>query len=178
VSARAGLVVLAAALLAACSVDGPAPRDPGTGPVACGPRDCLLPRPAGARVQNEGDAPQFLDRATGARLTVERLDLGNDADVLAALLDREAADLGLVARFEQPPQGPAGIVVRGVSGQRAPAPGQLLDPDPVRVRLVTFTNPATGHVLVLRIEGPVSAFEHPDFSLDAVIDGALVGPRF
>lgn len=172
----AGLLLITG--LAGCVQDPVPVASERTGPVRCAPTDCLLPRPAGLRVQNEDGAPQFVDPATGARITVERFDLRDDPERATRLLDAEAEDLGLVARFTQPPTGPFGILVRGISGQRAGASAVSIDPDPIRVRLLVFENPATDHVLVLRAEGPASAFAAPGSPLDAVLDGVRLGPGF
>ena len=170
---RTGVLLLTLAA-AACAPD-PAPEATSAPQrIDCGVQDCSLQLPPGVVPVAAGDdARRVLEHtATGVRMDVrvletEPTDPAGIPAGLARLLDREAARLTPAVRFSQPPQGPLGIVVRGVSGTLQEGPGRTAigpsagdgdsaEPDSsgtVRVQLLTYTSPATGRVLVLRASG-------------------------
>jgi hypothetical protein len=169
---RSQLLLLLALAAAACTPD-PLPET-GTAPerIGCGVPHCSLHLPAGViPVGTDDDALRVLEHAaTGVRMQVRVLESAPSepagiAPELARLLDREEARLAPAVRFSQPPQGPLGIVVRGVSGTLQQDPGRTaIDPGanrgagrqpaaPVRVQLLSYASPATGRVLVLRARG-------------------------
>jgi hypothetical protein len=156
----------------ACAPD-PA-TEAGAGPerIDCGVPNCSLRLPPGVMpVAADGTARRVLEHAaTGVRMEVRVLETTpTESDAipaeLARLLDREEARLAPAVRFSQPPQGPLGIVVRGVSGTLQEGTdvgpgaegGYGLEPEssgPVRVQLLSYTSPATGRVLLLRARAP------------------------
>ena len=149
---------------------------PGPDQFSCGVPHCALARVPGVRLVRDDDGRALLHEATGARVAIEYLD--GRPGAVDALLARWRERLAPVVDWRQPPDAASGFRVRGLTGQRRPPAGVFVDPDPVRVWLATWENPATGSVLVLRTAAPASVWDRAWADLEPVLTRVAFTPRF
>lgn len=168
---RTGALLLAALVLTGCAGREPLRWD-------CGVPHCSLERVAGVRLVRDGEGHGLEHEATGARVHVAYVDASASPGRVDEILQSWRTRLSPVVDWSQPPQHAPGFLVRGVTGDLKPPPGVIIDPDPGKVWLATYANPATGSVLVLRAEAPRSVWTEAWTDLGPLLTRVALGPEF